>query len=89
MVTQSTQTDPQPVATDDPLARAILNVVDLPLWTLTLKANRIVWATSTLINLSLWDTNYKKEGILTMLKVKKYERTQINKNHVQLKHDLT
>ena len=61
------------------------NVVDLPLWTHTLKANRIVWATSTLINTSLWDTNYKKEGIITMSKANKYEEHRI----IKLKHDLT
>ena len=61
------------------------NVVDLPPWTHTLKANRIVWATFTLINTNLWDTNYKKEGIITIPKANKYEERRINK----LKHDLT
>ena len=41
-------------------------VVDHPLWRHTPKANPIVWVTSILNNTSLWDTNYKKEGIMTM-----------------------
>ena len=49
------------------------NVVDLLLWTPTPKATHIVWVTSILSSTSLWDTNYKKEGIMTMLKVNKYK----------------
>ena len=53
------------------------NVVDLPRWTPTPKANRIVWATSILIKTSLWDTNYKEQGIMTMLKVNKNKECRI------------
>ena len=53
------------------------NVVDLPLWTHTPKATHTVWAISILNNTSLWNTNYKREGIMTMLKVNKYKRMQI------------
>ena len=53
------------------------NVVDLPLWTHTPKATQTVWAISILNNTSLWDTNYKREGIMTMLKVNKDKRMQI------------
>ena len=59
-----------------PLLKLFSNVVDLPLWTHTPKANPTVWATFTLINTSLCDTNYEKEGIMAMLKVNKNERMQ-------------
>ena len=68
-----------------PLLTLFSNVVELPLWTHTPKANHIVWAISTLINTSLWDTNYQKEGIITMPKANKYEERRI----IKLKHDLT
>ena len=57
-----------------PLLKLFSNVVDRPRWTHTPKANHTVWATSILNNTSLWDTNYKKEGIMTMPRVIIYER---------------
>ena len=54
-------------------------VVDLPLRTHTPKANHTAWAISILTNTSLWDTNYKKEGIMTMLKFNKMKERRIIK----------
>ena len=62
-----------------PLLKLFSNVVDLPLWTHTPKANHTAWAISILTNTSLWDTNYKKEGIMTMLKVNKMKECRIIK----------
>ena len=72
-----------------PLLKLFSNVVDLPLWTHTPKANHIVWAISISTNPSLWDTNYKKEGIMTMLKVNKKNERMQNRNNVNFKHDIT
>ena len=60
-----------------PLLKLFSNVVDLPPWPHTPKANHTVWATSIMTNTSLWDTNYKKEGIMTMLKVNNNEKCRI------------
>ena len=62
-----------------PWLTLFFNVVDLLPWTHIPKANATVWATSILNNTSLWDTNYKKEGIMTMLKVNKYKECRIIK----------
>ena len=51
-----------------PSLTLLSNVVDPPLWMPTPKANHIVWVTSILINTSLWDTNFKRESILTIRK---------------------
>ena len=54
-------------------------VVDLTLWTHTPKANPIVWVTSILNSTSLWDTNSKKESIMTRPRASKYEECRIIK----------
>ena len=51
-----------------PWLAPFFNVVDLPLWTQTPTANRIVWVTSILIKTSLWDTNFEERSILTIRK---------------------
>ena len=62
-----------------PSLKPFSNVVDLLRWTHTPKANPTVWVTSILSNASLWDTNYKKEGNMTMLKVNKMNERRIIK----------
>ena len=41
------------------------------------------------VSSSLWDTNYKKEGIMTMPRVNNYEKNAELLNNVKPKHDLT
>ena len=57
-------------------------VVDLTLWTHTPKANHIVWETSILSNVRLWDKNYKKEGIMTRPRVNKMKERRFIKQRL-------
>ena len=75
MVNRSTQTDPRFLLLMIRLLKLFSNIVAPTLSQIIIKAAPIVWAMFTVsrfpkpskaVSSSLWDTNYKKEGIMTM-----------------------